>query len=110
MIANQNKWHAARYGLDASLVDPTTMKAVTASEAARKLLELCRPFAHDLGCGEELEGINDILDHGTGAGRQVEVFQRTKDPQEVVRFLIEQLDADASIRPPDGRLPPAALA
>jgi len=101
MIANQNKWHAARYGLDATLVDPTTMKAVTASDAARKLLELCRPFAQDLGCAEEIEGINDILDHGTGASRQVDVFQRTGDPREVVRFLLEQMEADAAIRPPD---------
>jgi carboxylate-amine ligase len=110
MIANQNKWHAARYGLDASLVDPTTMKAVTASEAARKLLDLCRPFAQDLGCAEELEGINDILDHGTGASRQVEIFQRTGDPREVVCFLLEQVEADAAIRPPDRKPPPPELA
>jgi carboxylate-amine ligase len=83
---------------------------VTASEAARKLLDLCRPFAHDLGCAEEIEGINDILDHGTGASRQVEVFQRTGDPREVVRFLLEQMEVDAAIRPPDRKSPPAALA
>jgi carboxylate-amine ligase len=110
MIAKQNKWHAARYGLDASFVDPTTMKAVTAPEAARKLLDVCRPIARDLGCAEELEGINDIIDHGTGARRQVEVFQRASDAREVVDFLIRQLDADASIQPPGRKSPPAALA
>jgi carboxylate-amine ligase len=86
------------------------MKAVPAAEAARNLLGLCRPFAHDLGCAEELEGINDIIDHGTGASRQVEVFRRTNDPREVVKFLIAQLEADASIRPTDRESPPAALA
>jgi carboxylate-amine ligase len=99
MIANQNKWHAARYGMDAWLVDPTTMQAVPAADAARKLLDLCRPFAEELGCAEEIEGINDIIDHGTGASRQVEVYQRRQDPRDVVNFLVEQFEADTAVKP-----------
>ena len=36
MIAKQNKWHAARYGLDAMFVDPDTMKAVSAVQNVRR--------------------------------------------------------------------------
>jgi carboxylate-amine ligase len=110
LIAKQNKWHAARYGMDASFVDPGTMKAVTAAETARKLLELCRPIASDLGCAEEIEGINDIIEQGTGARQQVEVFRRANDAREVAQFLLRQEHADASAQPPGFKSRPAALA
>ena len=100
MIAKQNKWHAARYGLEAVLIDPGTMHAVTAADAARKLIDLCRPFADTLGCAQELEGVNDILDNGTGASRQREVFRRSGDAREVVEFLLEQQAPQSAVRPP----------
>jgi carboxylate-amine ligase len=100
MIAKQNKWHAARYGLEAVFIDPGTMDAVTADDAARNLVNLCRPFADKLGCAEELEGVNDIVDNGTGASRQREVFRRSGDAREVVEFLIEQQAPQPAPRPP----------
>ncbi|MHC4415705.1 MAG: carboxylate-amine ligase [Planctomycetota bacterium] len=93
MIAKQNKWHAARYGLEAVFVDPDSMRAVTAAEAARTLIERCAPFAQQLGCEQELHALDDILDQGTGASRQREVYRRTGDMKEVVRFLLEQAPA-----------------
>ncbi len=90
MIAKQNKWHAARFGMDATFVDPDTMQAVGARDTARNLVERCRPFAEKLGCTEELEGIHDIIENGNGASRQREIFERTGDMREVVKFLVEQ--------------------
>ncbi len=88
MIAKQNKWHAARYGLDATFVDPDTMKAVSAAIAVRRLVELCRPHAERLDCLEELNGVYDILDQGTGASRQREVYHRTERMEAVMKFLL----------------------
>ncbi len=88
MIAKQNKWHAARFGMDAEFVDPDTMKAVSAVDMVRTLLDRCRPHAERLGCATEIEGIHDILDHGTGAARQREIFRRTGDMRDVVQGLI----------------------
>ncbi len=90
MIAKQNKWHASRYGLDATFVDPDTMQAVPAIDIARTLVDRCMPFAERLGCAEELLAVNDILEHGTGTQRQREVYQRTGDMREVVRYLLSQ--------------------
>ncbi|MHC4910266.1 MAG: carboxylate-amine ligase, partial [Planctomycetota bacterium] len=39
MIAKQNKWHAARHGMDARLVDFDTMLAIPARQAASRLME-----------------------------------------------------------------------
>ena len=96
IIAKQNKWHAARYGLDATFVDPDSMKAVSAVVAVRRLVDLCRPFAERLGCLEELEGIYDILEQGTGAQRQREVFNRAHSMQDVMKFLVDQATPNIS--------------
>ncbi len=88
MIAKENKWHAARYGLEATFVDPDTMQAVPAPQMARQLIERCQPFAERLGCLEQLAYLDDILENGTGAHRQREVFERTGNPHDVVEFLL----------------------
>ncbi len=90
MIAKQNKWHAARYGMQATFVDPDTMKAMSAVDVARNLIERVSEQAERLGCLKELQYLNDILEHGTGADRQCEIFERTRDSREVARFLATQ--------------------
>jgi len=90
MIAKQNKWHAARYGLEASFVDFDTMQAVPAKAMIRRMLERCEPYAHKLGCLPQLRSIEEILEHGTGAQRQRRVFEQTGDLREVVKFLAAQ--------------------
>lgn len=90
MIAKQNKWHAARWGMDATFVDPDTMKAVPAVDMARMLMDRCGEHAERLGCAEQLLGLNDIIEHGTGADRQRRVFRETSDPRAVAAFLADQ--------------------
>jgi carboxylate-amine ligase len=88
MIARQNKWHAVRYGLDATLVDPDTMLAASARQMARRTLDLCRPLADHLGCATELGYCEEILQSGTGAQMQQQTLEKTSDPAEVVRGLL----------------------
>ncbi len=102
MIAKQNKWHAARFGMDATFVDPDTMKAVSAVDMVRTLLDRCIPHAEKLGCIEELEGINHIIEHGTGASRQRKVLERSGDMREVVRSLIDRQTPAAAAPPSNG--------
>jgi carboxylate-amine ligase len=90
MIAKQNKWHAARYGMDATFVDFDTLLAVPARQAATRLLEQCTPYAERLGCGHHLTNVEDIVQNGTGARRQRAVFTEHGDLKSVVRFLIDQ--------------------
>ena len=96
MLAKQNKWHAARFGMDATFVDPDTMQPVSAVETVQRLVALCAPVAQRLGCEEELLGIDDIIEHGTGAARQREVFEASGDARDVIRFLLGQTGATAA--------------
>ncbi len=93
MIAKQNRWHAARSGMDATFVDPDTMQGVPARQTVTRLMTLCEPFAERLGCAQELQGLSDILERGNLAQRQSEVYQRTDDMRKVVNYLIEQGEA-----------------
>ncbi|MHC5114541.1 MAG: glutamate--cysteine ligase [Planctomycetota bacterium] len=90
MIAKQNKWHAARWGMDASFVDFDSMSAVPARQVARRLIGHCKPYAERLSCLEQLGYLDDILENGNGAARQRKVLAETGDMREVVRFLQEQ--------------------
>ena len=90
MMARQNRWHASRYGLDASFVDFETMQAVPARVMAQRLIERCEPFAEKLGCLTHLHYLNDIIANGTGAQRQRKVFEQTGNLRDVVKFLVDQ--------------------
>ncbi len=93
MIAKQNRWHAARSGMDATFVDPDTMQGVPACQTVERLMTRCQPIAERFGCAQELQRLTDILERGNLAQRQSEVYQRTDDMRKVVNYLIEQGEA-----------------
>jgi carboxylate-amine ligase len=66
----ENKWRAARYGLDASLVDLSRDEERPARDALRALAELAAPAAARLGCADELALLETLLERGDGAAEQ----------------------------------------
>lgn len=90
MLATQNKWHAARYSLDAIFVDFDAMQPVPAREKAERLIAQCQAYAEQLGCAEQLGYLADIFENGTGAHRQRAVYEQTGSMQAVGRFLMDQ--------------------
>ena len=95
ILTNENKWLAARYGLEAPLMDLETgrrNRAPVAQLVRRRLKELV-PHARELGSESELEGIQDILSHGSGADRQLRVFNANRDLVEVVREIADATEA-----------------
>ena len=90
MVAKQNKWQAARYGMDAVFVDPESMSAIPAKLTAANLVERVKPFAQRLDCAGQLDLINDILTNGPGAARQRGEYASRSDMHDVVQFLIGQ--------------------
>jgi gamma-glutamyl:cysteine ligase YbdK (ATP-grasp superfamily) len=44
----------------------------------------------DLGCEAELEGILEIVEHGTGAERQRDVFMKRGSTGDVAEYLVER--------------------
>jgi carboxylate-amine ligase len=89
MLAAENKWLAARYGLDAPLMDLAAGERVKtrASDLAARRLEELMPHARELGCDEALRNIERILSVGTGATRQLRVYRANHDLEELLREL-----------------------
>ena len=88
-LALENKWRASRHGMNATFYDAHERATVPAKDMARDLVERLKPHAQDLNCENELEGVLDIVEGGTGSQRQREVYERSGDFLEVVAFLIE---------------------
>ena len=63
-FVQENKWRAARYGMDAILIlDRKADEQLVADDLAR-WLTILEPVAHDLGCAAELAGVADIIASG----------------------------------------------
>jgi carboxylate-amine ligase len=88
-MLDENKWLAARHGLDGQLVDLPKTARVPVADLARRLLERMRPHAEELGSAEELDGLEDIIENGNGASRQIVVYDANHDLREVIRELLD---------------------
>jgi carboxylate-amine ligase len=88
-LVDDNKVRAALRGIDGRLVDFRRGEQVPAPEMALKLIELVSANADELGCREELEGIKDLLDAGTGAHRQLRVYESSGDMHALVAEIAE---------------------
>lgn len=88
-LVDDNKIRAAVRGIDGELVDFYRGERVPAKEIARRLLEQLADHADELGCRAELDGIEDLLDGGTGAHRQLRIFERNGDLRSLVGEIIE---------------------
>jgi carboxylate-amine ligase len=87
-VLDENRWLAARHGLDAELLDQASGERRTVRELTQALLERVRPHAVELACEQELEGITEILLTGNGALRQQMVFEANHDLEEVMREIL----------------------
>jgi glutamate---cysteine ligase / carboxylate-amine ligase len=97
ILTSENKWLAARYGLEAPLMDLVTGRRnrVPVAQLVRRRLRELEPHARELGSESELEGIQDILAKGNGADRQLRVFNANRDVAEVVREIADATEAAA---------------
>lgn len=95
ILTTENKWLAARYGLEAPLMDLATgqRNRVPAAQLVRRTLQEIEPHARELGSERELEGVRDILARGNGADRQLRVWNANRDVIEVAREIAEATEA-----------------
>ncbi len=68
-VLAENRFLAARDGMDARLIDATTRRMVPVREMLDALLARCRPHALALGCASELERVRQLA-ASNGADRQ----------------------------------------
>ena len=97
ILTTENKWLAARYGLEAPLMDLATGRRnrVPVAQLIRRTLKLIEPHARELGADRELAGVAEILARGNGADRQIRVFNANRDIVEVVSEIANATEIPA---------------
>jgi carboxylate-amine ligase len=90
MLVQENKWRAVRWGLDGKMIDFGKQKEVPVRELILELLEFVDDVLDDLGSRKEVEHIHTILERGTSADEQLQVYRETGDLKLVVDRLIER--------------------
>ena len=102
LLTTENKWLAARYGLEAPIMDLATGRRnrVPVAQLIRRTLRDVEPHARELGSDRELEGVREILARGNGADRQLRVWNANRDIVEVVSEISRATEEFAVSAPP----------
>jgi carboxylate-amine ligase len=87
-ILDENKWIAARHGLDAELVVLPEGERVAVRRTAAEHLARLAPHAAELGCVDELATVGELLEKGNGAKRQTLVYEANHDLQELMAEIV----------------------
>jgi carboxylate-amine ligase len=95
----ENKWRAARYGLEGKLIDFGKQKEVPVRDLIGEILDFVADVAEELNSAGELAYIRRILDEGNGADRQLRVFAETGDLNKVVDYIIEETECGTFVQP-----------
>jgi glutamate---cysteine ligase / carboxylate-amine ligase len=95
ILTSENKWLAARYGLEAPVMDLSTgsRNRVPVARLIRRTISELRPHARELGSERELEGVLELLGRGSSSDRQLRVYNANHDITEVARAIAEATEA-----------------
>jgi carboxylate-amine ligase len=92
-MLDENKWLAARHGLEGELVDLPRNERVSTRALAHRLLDRMREHCQELGTESDLEAVEDLLQRGNGAARQVVVYEANHDLREVMAEIVAATNA-----------------
>ena len=101
----ENKWRAARYGIDGKLIDFGKQMEVPERELIEEYLTFVDDVLDELGSREEVNYIRKIMKEGTGADRQLAVYKETGDMKAVMDYIIAE--TEAGVEEESERLPTA---
>src|ERR1700741_2807854 len=89
-LLDENRWRAARYGIDGKLIDFGKETEVETRSLLNELLEFVASEVSEFGTQREIAHIERIIREGTGADRQLPAFERTHDMKAVVAHIFQQ--------------------
>jgi carboxylate-amine ligase len=89
-LIEENKWRAARWGIDGKLIDFGRRREVPMRDLAVELLEFVDDVVDELESRREVEYIRQILRDGTSADQQLAVYRETGDLKAVVQAIVRQ--------------------
>ena len=87
MLINENKWRASRYGIEGSMIDFGKEMEVNTRVLIYELLDFIDDVASPLGIKNTIGYVHKILEQGTGADRQLKVFEETQSLPAVVDYI-----------------------
>jgi carboxylate-amine ligase len=97
----ENKWRASRYGIDGKLIDFGKEKEVPFRELAVEMLAFVDDVVDELGSREEVDRVRWILEHGTGADRQLVEWERSGgDLRKVVDYICAETCSGLDLEAP----------
>ena len=93
-MLEENKWLAARYGLEGELVDlPRTAARARRRSWPGGCCDAPRAHARGARLRRELEGVEDLLERGNGAARQLVVYEANRDLRELMAEIVARTAA-----------------
>ena len=96
-FVRENKWRAARYGLNAPIITAQDGTEQPVQVAIVEAVEMLQPVAKDLDCVEELNSVLTILEHRPSYERQLRVAERNHgDLGAVVESLMHEFESGAA--------------
>src|ERR1700678_3008984 len=99
----EDKWRASRYGMDGKMIDFGKQIEVPTRDLIGEYLEFVDDVVDELDSRDEIEYIHTMLEQGTGADRQLRVYNESGDLKKVVDYIIEETEvgleeAQAAVR------------
>jgi carboxylate-amine ligase len=87
----ENKWRASRWGIESKMIDFGKEIEVPFADLMTEMLAFVDDVVDELGSRKEVEGLNWILQNGSGADRQLAVYEKTGgDLKQVVDYICEE--------------------
>ncbi len=93
-LINENKWRASRYGIDGSMIDFGKEIEVPTRRLILELLDFVDDVVDELGSRHVISFVEKMLERGTGADRQLAIFEETKSMISVVDYINKQFLID----------------
>src|SRR6202790_3242572 len=88
----ENKWRAARYGINGKLIDFGKQTEVSERLLIEEYLEFVDDVLDELDSRQEVEYIREIMKIRTGADRQLQVYRESGDMKAVMDYIIEETE------------------
>jgi len=89
-LINENKWRASRYGIDGKLIDFGKEEEFRTRTLILELLDFIDDQLDELGSRDAVNYVHTILEKGSGADRQLEVYNQSNSLVSVVDYIMEQ--------------------
>jgi carboxylate-amine ligase len=90
ILINENKWRAGRYGIDGSMIDFGKETEVNTRVLIYELLDFIDDVTGPLGIKNAISHVHKMLEQGTGADRQLKIFEQTNSLVDVVDYIHSQ--------------------